>query len=87
MLTHMSRCPSRRATTGKYLANAVKESDELELSFVWNRSAEKIRGELDDALILENLDDFAERFVVSVAAVRAPSPTQESSCSAKRGSC
>ena len=36
---------------------------DLELSFVWNRTLEVLRGKVEDHYILESLSSFAERYL------------------------
>ena len=50
------------STAGQYLYEEVCSScPELEVAFVWNRSAEKMRGAVPDELVLTNLSDVASR--------------------------
>merc|ERR550519_1726181 len=42
---------------GQYLVAAIQSQPELDLAWVWNRSAGALRGRLDDQYVLEDLDD------------------------------
>ena len=39
----------------------ILKRDDLELSFVWNRTTSELRGKVEDKYILENLLSFTER--------------------------
>lgn len=55
---------------GQFLYNAVAESDDLEIAFVWNRSVETLKGKVPEEIILRDLAEFAERkadLIVEVA--------------------
>ena len=45
----------------------VRKRFDLELVFVWNRNSSVLYGEVDPALILENLDDFNTLYVFCVS--------------------
>ena len=49
-------------SVGKYLVEEILKRDDLELSFVWNRTSEALRNKIDDRYILEDLSSFAERY-------------------------
>ena len=40
---------------GQYLVDSIKSHPDLELAWVWNRSS--LKGKLEDAVILEDLND------------------------------
>ena len=44
----------------------ILQRNDLELSFVWNRSLEVLRGKVEDQYILENLSSFAERYKIGI---------------------
>jgi len=48
-------------SAGQYLYEEVCSCPELEVAFVWNRSAEKMRGTVAEELILSNLSDAGSR--------------------------
>ena len=48
---------------GQYLVEKILKRDDLELSFVWNRTVSELRGKVDEKYILENLLSFSDRFV------------------------
>lgn len=48
---------------GQYLVNEILKRDDLELSFVWNRTTSVLRGKVEDKYILEDLHSFAERYM------------------------
>ena len=52
------------AFVGQFLYNAVAESDDLEIAFVWNRSVETLKGKVPEEIILRDLAEFAERWVI-----------------------
>ncbi|KAK8375718.1 hypothetical protein O3P69_008468 [Scylla paramamosain] len=55
---------------GKYLAEKVKESPDLELAFVWNRTTSLVENDLEDKYIcrdLENCSMFSPDLIVEVA--------------------
>ncbi|XP_002736499.1 aspartate dehydrogenase domain-containing protein-like [Saccoglossus kowalevskii] len=55
---------------GQYLVKAIQKSDDLELAFVWNRSPEFLKTQIDVKYILDDLSEFAERdadLIVEVA--------------------
>jgi len=60
---------------GQYLVHEILKRDDLELSFVWNRTTDVLRGEVDDKYILENLHSFAERTPDLIVEVAHPSIT------------
>ncbi|XP_033126683.1 putative L-aspartate dehydrogenase [Anneissia japonica] len=62
---------------GQYLVNAVQESDQLELAFVWNRTAENMMGKVDDSLILQDLSKFEERKSDLIVEVAHPTITTQ----------
>ena len=43
--------------------NEILKRDDLELSFVWNRTTSVLRGKVEDKYILEDLHSFAERYM------------------------
>lgn len=45
---------------GQYIYNALKDSKEFEVCFVWNRSEDKLKG-LPQDIILKDLEDFSKR--------------------------
>ena len=47
---------------GQYLVEEILRRKDLELSFVWNRTLEVLRGKVEDHYILESLSSFAERY-------------------------
>ena len=50
---------------GEYFYEKIQDPDcPLEVAFVWNRSIEKLAA-LPKELVLENLDNFPDRYVVS----------------------
>ena len=49
-------------SVGKYLVEEILKRDDLELSFVWNRTSEALRNKIDDRYILEDLSSFAEKY-------------------------
>ena len=49
-------------SVGKYLVGEILKRDDLELSFVWNRTSEALRNKIDDRYILEDLSSFAEKY-------------------------
>lgn len=51
----------------------ITESQNLQVAFVWNRSLDKVKGIVPDDLILENLDDFANRSPDLIVEVSHPS--------------
>jgi len=60
---------------GQYLVHEILKRDDLELSFVWNRTTDVLRGKVDDKYILENLHSFAERTPDLIVEVAHPSIT------------
>lgn len=62
---------------GKYLVEEILKRDDLELSFVWNRTSEALRNKIDDRYILEDLSSFAERTPDLIVEVAHPSITVE----------
>ena len=48
---------------GQYLVEEILKRDDLELSFVWNRTVSELRGKVDEKYILENLPSFPDRCV------------------------
>ena len=48
--------------SGQYLVEEILRRNDLELSFVWNRTLEVLRGKVEDHYILESLSSFAERY-------------------------
>lgn len=42
----------------------ILKRDDLELSFVWNRTVSELRGKVDEKYILENLLSFPDRCVL-----------------------
>lgn len=49
--------------SGQYLVSKILSSDELELAFVWNRNQDVVRQSVDNAYILNSLNDVAERLL------------------------
>lgn len=39
----------------------ILQLDDVELAFVWNRHRAEVQSHVDNAYILESLDDFSER--------------------------
>lgn len=62
---------------GKYLVGEILKRDDLELSFVWNRTSEALRNKIDDRYILEDLSSFAEKTPDLIVEVAHPSITVE----------
>ncbi len=52
-------------SAGQYLYEEIRQRSGYEVAFVWNRSEEKMRGVVDDDLILHDLNDCADRCVNS----------------------
>ena len=48
---------------GQYLYEEIRKRDGYEVAFVWNRSEEKMRGQVDEELILPKLANCASRSV------------------------
>lgn len=48
---------------GQYLYEETMKSDTKEVAFVWNRTEDKMKGVVEDALILHDLADCASRYV------------------------
>lgn len=48
---------------GQYLYEEVKRRDGYQVVFVWNRSVDKMRGVVQEKLILRDLADCASRYV------------------------
>jgi len=46
---------------GRYLVANILQRDDVELAFVWNRNNVALKGHVDDAYVLESLDDVSER--------------------------
>lgn len=44
----------------------ILQRNDLELSFVWNRTLEVLRGKVEDHYILESLSSFAERYTLVI---------------------
>ncbi|XP_020601839.1 putative L-aspartate dehydrogenase, partial [Orbicella faveolata] len=61
--------------SGQYLVEEILQRNDLELSFVWNRTLEVIRGKVEDRYILETLSSFAERAPDLIVEVAHPSIT------------
>lgn len=64
-------------SVGKYLVGEILKRDDLELSFVWNRTSEALRNKIDDRYILEDLSSFAEKTPDLIVEVAHPSITVE----------
>lgn len=55
---------------GQFLVQSIENHPDLELGFVWNRTASSLRGKLKESIILENLSNFHTRkcdLIVEVA--------------------
>lgn len=48
---------------GQFLFEEVKKRNNFEVAFVWNRTAEKMRGVVEDELVLQDLADCASKYV------------------------
>ena len=48
---------------GQYLVEEILKRDDLELSFVWNRTVSELKGNVDEKYVLENLLSFQDRCV------------------------
>lgn len=60
---------------GHFLVDEILRRDDLELSFVWNRSTSVLKGIVDDKYILEDLHSFEERTPDLIVEVAHPSIT------------
>lgn len=60
---------------GQYLVEEILKRDDLELSFVWNRTVSELRGKVDEKYILENLLSFPDRTPDLIVEVAHPSIT------------
>lgn len=60
---------------GQYLVEEILKRDDLELSFVWNRTVSELRGKVDEKYILENLPSFPDRTPDLIVEVAHPSIT------------
>ncbi|XP_070572511.1 aspartate dehydrogenase domain-containing protein-like [Ptychodera flava] len=58
---------------GQYLVKEVQERDDLEIAFVWNRSASALKEKVPDKDILEDLAKFPERNADLIVEVAHPS--------------
>lgn len=47
--------------SGQYLVDKILEQPQLELAFVWNRTASTLHGKVADELILHDLEKFSEK--------------------------
>ena len=48
--------------TGQYLYQAIQESEDLDVAFVWNRTLSALKEVVPEYHILEDLDAFADRY-------------------------
>ncbi|XP_046854507.1 putative L-aspartate dehydrogenase isoform X2 [Xenia sp. Carnegie-2017] len=62
---------------GQYLVEAIKESKDLELGFVWNRTCNILVGKIEQNLILKDLSKFNERNVDLIVEVAHPCITEK----------
>ncbi|KAK0047729.1 L-aspartate dehydrogenase [Biomphalaria pfeifferi] len=62
---------------GQYLFSEIKKRNDLELVFVWNRSAAALIGHVPEELILHDLNDFKNRCADLIIEVAHPTITQE----------
>jgi len=49
---------------GRYLYEELRQVPEYEVVFVWNRTAEKMRGVVEDEMILNDLTQFSSRYIL-----------------------
>ena len=49
---------------GQFLYEEVCKLPDHEVAFVWNRTADIMKGEVPEHLILQDLSQFASRFIV-----------------------
>ncbi|KAL9982167.1 hypothetical protein ACROYT_G010978 [Oculina patagonica] len=62
---------------GQYLVDEILQRNDLELSFVWNRTLDALKNKVEDPYILENLSSFAERDPDLIVEVAHPSITAD----------
>lgn len=62
---------------GQYLVQQVLANDNLELAFVWNRTASALDGHVDKQYILQELDTFHERGADLIVEVAHPCITRD----------
>lgn len=62
---------------GKYLVEEILKRNDLELSFVWNRTSEALRNKVDDRYILDDLSSIEKRTPDLIVEVAHPSITVE----------
>lgn len=58
---------------GQYLYDAIKEHDDYEIAFVWNRTLENLKGKIPANFVLDDLAQFATRNPDLVVEVAHPS--------------
>ena len=49
--------------SGKYLVEEINKRQDVELAFVWNRTAEALDGKVPDSEVLKDLGDFKDRLL------------------------
>ncbi|XP_068680418.1 aspartate dehydrogenase domain-containing protein-like [Montipora foliosa] len=62
---------------GQFLVGEILRRDDLELTFVWNRTISLLEGQVDDKYILKDLHCFKERTPELIIEVAHPSITAE----------
>ncbi|XP_068748464.1 aspartate dehydrogenase domain-containing protein-like [Montipora capricornis] len=62
---------------GQFLVGEILRRDDLELTFVWNRTISLLEGQVDDKYILKDLHCFKERTPDLIIEVAHPSITAE----------
>ncbi|KAH3877571.1 aspartate dehydrogenase domain-containing protein-like [Dreissena polymorpha] len=61
---------------GEYLVKEVLSSGDLDLAFVWNRTASVLDGKVENQYVLHDLDAFAERNADLIVEVAHPDMTK-----------
>lgn len=62
---------------GKYLVQEIERRSDIELAFVWNRTAEALHGNVPESAILKDLSDFKSREADLIVEVSHPSISQQ----------
>jgi len=50
---------------GQYIFDVVKEAEDLQICFIWNRTPEKLQS-VPKELILDNLEEFSSKYVMKI---------------------
>ncbi|KAH9525693.1 hypothetical protein Btru_002056 [Bulinus truncatus] len=62
---------------GQYLFSEITKRKDLEIAFVWNRTASVLTGKVPDELILQDLSDFKDKCADLIIEVAHPSITKQ----------